>query len=487
MNGKYYVLYDVLSDYSVERVSGKSEYGDFEHAKKRARKDNRGGAITWHTDSRYRFKGKPAKAWKGFNKQRELINLIVEVNKKSWRDLVGKSFDMPKTKAMKKFLDKEAPNRVTGLSIEPDGVFIYTNSNEWSDDSGSGTFREDSETLAIKSFYELVQPSVYKGNPMANEKAKNPVTEKRKGNPIKRFTKKHIATLKREYAKIDKIDPASPSYTRMIFLLDGLPQGALKQLANANIKFVSALAKNRIVKGNKNPKPFIPKKFEHEKFRNSIKHFLKAAEFEKQSREIADAALTKYGDHGPLISGIIRDHFPDITKKTLRKLRDFKNYAVDMGFAAKPPRVHDKTMRELYQSIMSETRSKNPVTKKKRSKKKRSAKQLANDKRLGAMAKKRGKKKAARKKNPVTGTKPKGFIVASFAPVYNEVVYALDNKGARMDFRKTNAKVWKTQNGASAAAVDIASNWGEPCIVAPINASVKQIESYFPSVKKSGK
>ena len=330
-----------------------------------------------------------------------------------------------------------------------------------------------------------------------------------------------------------------------------------------------------IAKGNKNPKPFIPKKFEHEKFRNSIKHFLKAAEFEKQSREIADAALTKYGDHGPLISGIIRDHFPDITKKTLRKLRDFKNYAVDMGFEAKPPRVHDKTMRELYQSVMSETRSKNPVTKKKRSKKKRSAKQLANDKRLGAMAKKRGKKKAARKKNPkvkptdifkfkslangaevleqkgdvvlakfrdeyvtwkiddsgnaywghyhgkdlvkaanefaersrgmnpvkktarkkkaarkknpVAGTKPKGFIVASFAPVYNEVVYALDNKGARMDFRKTNAKVWKTQNGASAAAVDIASNWGEPCIVAPINASVKQIESYFPSVKKSGK
>lgn len=64
-------------------------------------------------------------------------------------------FDVPKTKAMNRFLLKEP--RVVGLSIEPDGVFIYTDSSQWCDDAGSGTFRGDSETHAIKIFYERVQ------------------------------------------------------------------------------------------------------------------------------------------------------------------------------------------------------------------------------------------------------------------------------------------------------------------------------------------
>lgn len=66
------------------------------------------------------------------------------------------TFDKPKTKIMKNFLKKES-YRVIGLSIEPDGVFIYTNSTEWCDDSGSGTFRGDSETDAIKKFYSRVR------------------------------------------------------------------------------------------------------------------------------------------------------------------------------------------------------------------------------------------------------------------------------------------------------------------------------------------
>lgn len=64
-------------------------------------------------------------------------------------------FDTPKTKAMRDFLKREA-GRVVGLSIEADGVFVYTNSHEWCDDSGAGTFRGDSETAAINRFYERV-------------------------------------------------------------------------------------------------------------------------------------------------------------------------------------------------------------------------------------------------------------------------------------------------------------------------------------------
>jgi hypothetical protein len=64
-------------------------------------------------------------------------------------------FDTPKTKALARILIRERA-RVTRLSIEADGVYIYTNSQVWCDDAGSGTFRADSETAAIKKFYERV-------------------------------------------------------------------------------------------------------------------------------------------------------------------------------------------------------------------------------------------------------------------------------------------------------------------------------------------
>lgn len=65
------------------------------------------------------------------------------------------SFDRPRTKAMRAFLAREGPEgtgRVVGLSIETDGVFIYTESAKWCDDAGAGTFRGDSETAAIRHF-----------------------------------------------------------------------------------------------------------------------------------------------------------------------------------------------------------------------------------------------------------------------------------------------------------------------------------------------
>ena len=70
--------------------------------------------------------------------------------------------DAPATKAMRAFIAKEGPvgaGRVVSLTIEPDGVFIYTKSAEWCDDAGAGTFREDSEIAAIRSFYENVRPA----------------------------------------------------------------------------------------------------------------------------------------------------------------------------------------------------------------------------------------------------------------------------------------------------------------------------------------
>lgn len=79
-------------------------------------------------------------------------------------------WDKPRTKTMQAFIEKEGPNgidRVTGLSIEGDGVFIYTDSSQWCDDAGSGTFRGDSETAAIRHFYERVIPTPGSDNELA--------------------------------------------------------------------------------------------------------------------------------------------------------------------------------------------------------------------------------------------------------------------------------------------------------------------------------
>lgn len=64
-----------------------------------------------------------------------------------------------------------------------------------------------------------------------------------------RITKQMIAKLKKDMAKIDKIDPSSPAYKKIIDMLDDQAKNnpeALKLLADADVKFLSMLAKNRL-------------------------------------------------------------------------------------------------------------------------------------------------------------------------------------------------------------------------------------------------
>ncbi len=73
-------------------------------------------------------------------------------------------FDTPQTANLERFLSMEGPEgngRVVGLSIEQNGVFIYTDSSLWCDDSGAGTFRGDSESKAINNFYDRVMRKDY--------------------------------------------------------------------------------------------------------------------------------------------------------------------------------------------------------------------------------------------------------------------------------------------------------------------------------------
>lgn len=61
-----------------------------------------------------------------------------------------------KTKALRDFIAANSV-RLKGISIEADGVFIYTDSSLWCDDAGAGTFRGDTETAAVKRFYANVR------------------------------------------------------------------------------------------------------------------------------------------------------------------------------------------------------------------------------------------------------------------------------------------------------------------------------------------
>ena len=55
-----------------------------------------------------------------------------------------------------------------------------------------------------------------------------------------------IERLKQEYGKLDKIDPSTDAYKKLESFMSGLDQEALVELAKANIKFVSTLARNRV-------------------------------------------------------------------------------------------------------------------------------------------------------------------------------------------------------------------------------------------------
>jgi len=61
-----------------------------------------------------------------------------------------------------------------------------------------------------------------------------------------KFSKKQLDVLRKSYSKLNKINPSSPTYDKLIKLLNSLDKDALKQIAFGDIKFVSMLAKNRI-------------------------------------------------------------------------------------------------------------------------------------------------------------------------------------------------------------------------------------------------
>jgi hypothetical protein len=167
------------------------------------------------------------------------------------------------------------------------------------------------------------------------------------------FSPSQIAALKAEYSKINGIDPDSDTYKKLIAMLDRLDLKSLQSLAGAEIKFVSKLAQNRVLRKSmkkedvqldekwsrkykdtidcSNPKGFSQKahcagkKKQNEEFQLDELSTNKLADYKKKAGENASAA-DKAGDTktgNKRFSGIMkatRKQFDNDAKKTNEEL-----------------------------------------------------------------------------------------------------------------------------------------------------------------------
>lgn len=86
-------------------------------------------------------------------------------------------------------------------------------------------------------------------------------------------------------------------------------------------------------------------------FTEAVRHIEKAYALSREHSAVTKAALEKYGDEGPQISGVIRDHFPKEVKEKLRSLCDEMNWHSKRADECRPPRVRGSTMRALRNFI----------------------------------------------------------------------------------------------------------------------------------------
>jgi len=62
------------------------------------------------------------------------------------------------------------------------------------------------------------------------------------------FSAVQLSRLRSEFSRINTIDPCGPTYPQIVALLDGMSLAQLRQVRDANIKFMSKLAINRIIR-----------------------------------------------------------------------------------------------------------------------------------------------------------------------------------------------------------------------------------------------
>ena len=91
---------------------------------------------------------------------------------------------------------------------------------------------------------------------------------------MSKFSKDQIEIMRKAYGTLSRMDPSSPTYKKFIKFLEKLPKNQLKQLAGANIKFVSMLAKNRLRGESVNEKVARPMSYRLRKAQDEIEYMI---------------------------------------------------------------------------------------------------------------------------------------------------------------------------------------------------------------------
>ena len=91
---------------------------------------------------------------------------------------------------------------------------------------------------------------------------------------MSKFSKDQIEIMRKAYGTLSRMDPSSPTYKKFIKFLDKLPKNQLKQLAGANIKWVSMLAKHRIKGESVNEKVAKPMAYRLRKAQDEIEYMI---------------------------------------------------------------------------------------------------------------------------------------------------------------------------------------------------------------------
>jgi hypothetical protein len=132
------------------------------------------------------------------------------------------------------------------------------------------------------------------------------------------FSPSQIAALKAEYSKINGIDPASDTYKKLIAMLDRLDLKSLQSLAGAEIKFVSKLAQNRVMRKSMKKEAVDPYSLPNFKdLKSAIKH---ASDKVKTHRDQLDGIEIYKSRGGYDINHTSNSSGRDTTKKSGGKL-----------------------------------------------------------------------------------------------------------------------------------------------------------------------
>ena len=85
---------------------------------------------------------------------------------------------------------------------------------------------------------------------LKKKKKKNEIATRNRKH-LNKFSKSQLDTLRKQYGTVKGVNPSSPTYKKLVYMLDSLPLANLKQLEKAKIPFISGLARNRVYRAKK--------------------------------------------------------------------------------------------------------------------------------------------------------------------------------------------------------------------------------------------